>query len=438
MTNTSSEDVALFRHVTQDENQDGNQVHFIEDSVIYIGTSSVETAGPLANFRDIIRNGGNATTSLHGSRYKISSQSDADLHFGIQLKAGSPTFGYRDVKVKGPVVLPSFSLSPPLVDSEVVLSAENQARTNFYAHLAGEQAQFKGMVFTGELRETLRAIRHPAQALRRGIGDYLSYVRKHGWKQPLSRRQSWVRRTWLEWSYGWAPLINDCDTAIQEFYHSKWIRPIFVMVRGRGRQYRLISSEAAAKNLGYGFHISWQNTLQQLAEVKYYGIIKSHGNGISNAHHYGFSPWEFVPTLWELIPYSFLVDYFTNIGNIISSWSYRWIGCDWAARGSKKATVSSTEKVKFYYFADYYNPDDYTHWMDGDPGSLVVERADILREPSVSVPLPEFQVKVPGMDSLKWINILALSANLASARRSINPPTSRPVPVSPRWAPWAR
>jgi hypothetical protein len=34
---------------------------------------------------------------------------------------------------------------------------------------------------------------------------------------------------------------------------------------------------------------------------------------------FGFTPSEFVPTAWELLPYSFLVDYFTNIGDILSS-----------------------------------------------------------------------------------------------------------------------
>jgi hypothetical protein len=425
-------------YITQDENQDGNDVHFSDRYDLTIGESVLDMADALPHYRDIIRNGGNATTALSGTLMRVLSQVDADLHFGIQLKAGSPTFGYRDVKVKGPVVQPDFSMSPPLVGSDLMIQAENQARTQFYSHLASEQSAFKGAVFTGELRETLHAIRHPALALRRGVGEYLGYVKRHGRLQPLRKRRSWVRKTWLEYSLGWSPLISDIDSAIQQFYRSKWIRPIFVMVRGRGRAESLISSTAVEKNLGYGFHISWNNVHKHRADIKYYGLIKSTGQGIPDGHSYGFSPWEFVPTVWELIPYSFLVDYFTNIGNIISSWSYRFIGCDWAARGTSKANVSSTEAVRFYYFADYYNEADYTHWMSGDPGSFEVSRADVVREPSVSVPLPTFQLSVPGLTSLKWLNIAALTTQLSSARRALEAPRRIPVPVSPRHIPWAR
>lgn len=414
-----TEKVTFNVDVSQDTNSDGTMDHAENHYTATLGENSWLRSGPLVNHRRLIAEGLNATTSLSGWKVQVEGHAEADINFGIQLKTGSPTFGYRNIDVKGTVVLPQLSLNPPIDGDSLFTQADNQARTRFYSSLSNSQSIFKGMVFAGELKETLHAIRHPAQALRNGVGKYLTHIKRYGRLLPKHRRPRFVRDTWLEYSFGWKPLISDIDSAIDEFYHSQWVRPIFTMVKGSAESVDKVVDSEGGKSLGYGFWISWYNVLTRSASVKYYGTLRSVGNGISNNHLGGFAPWEFVPTIWELIPYSFLVDYFTNIGNIISSWSYRFIGCDWAARGTRAKVVSSTEAVKFFYYADYYDPSLYTHWMSGDPGTFAVSRSHVVREPSVFVPLPEFQVSVPGLNSLKWINVLALSKQLEGARQSL-------------------
>jgi hypothetical protein len=46
----------------------------------------------------------------------------------------------------------------------------------------------------------------------------------------------------------------------------------------------------------------------------------------------GLGPGDILPTIYELIPYSFVVDYFTNLGDVISAWSHQAIRPDWAQR----------------------------------------------------------------------------------------------------------
>lgn len=421
MSQTEDTEEVFYRALVNEEiNEDGVVSNYVQDTNYHIGTSTVSRSGPLPGYRRIIATGGNATTSLSGYKVSVDRSAEANINFGIQLKTGSPTFGYRNLTVRGPVVLPDLSLNPPFDGDALATQAENQARTKFYSSLSATQSSFKGMVFAGELKEALHLIRHPASALRNGVSQYLSHIKRYGRLIPKKRRPKFVRDTWLEFAFGWRPLIADIDSAIDEFYHSRWVKPIFTMVRGSAVAGRTEAVGEGQKSLGYGFWISWYNVHTYSYAVKYYGVLTSRGNGIEDdPHTYGFSPWEFVPTIWELIPYSFLVDYFTNIGNILSSWSYRFIGCDWAARGSKASDTSSTEAVKFYYFADYYDPTLYNHWMSGDPGSFAATRARVVRDPSVSVPLPSLEVSVPGMTSQRWINIAALSKQLKLARASM-------------------
>jgi len=40
-----------------------------------------------------------------------------------------------------------------------------------------------------------------------------------------------------------------------------------------------------------------------------------------NWNLFGFQPSEFLPTAWELLPWSFLADYFSNIGDCLTAWS---------------------------------------------------------------------------------------------------------------------
>lgn len=418
MTITTFQPVGKHFKITQDEIQDGNQVHFKDEYDVLLGYRGVEKGPGVPGFRKLIANGLNASTALEAEDW-IYEETSANLRFGIQLKTGSPTFGFRDVYVKGGFVQPDFALNL-VIDGDELKRAENLALTRFYAELASVESVFKGQVFSGELREALHAIRHPAQALRKGVSVYLTALKK-GQRIPFSRRPRFVRDTWLEYSFGWRPLIADIDNAITSFYNSDLVKPIFQMVKASGKYENRGDVSSRLQNMGYGFWTSWINAHVLTTQVKYYGIYRSTGSGVSNGHSYGFSPWEFVPTLWELIPYSFLVDYFTNIGNIISSWSYRFLGADWAAKGTKFEHSCTTGAVRTFYNPDYYDPSLYNHWLSGDPGSSTLRHRKLFREPSVYLALPSLECHVPGMDSLKWINIAALSKNLASARRSLQP-----------------
>lgn len=413
----------FIRSYHYDETQDGGVVIPVTiDRTIDMGVNSIEKADGLKGWRKIIEQGGNATTALSGTQYLLEDVGTT-MHTGIQLNGHGPEFGYRDLKWKGQLMSPAWYDMPVMAFSDPgYTKADNQALARFYKKLASVESRFKGMVFTGELRETLHAIRHPALSLRKGLDYYLTAL-KRGSRISLRHRPRFVRDTWLEYSFGWRPLISDIDDAIKTFYASKLVRPIFEMVHAGGSHtVPDVAIRSNSLNCGYGFWVRWKDVIGYSYNVKYYGVYRSTGNGVESNHSYGFSPWEFAPTLWELIPYSFLVDYFSNIGDIVSSWSYRFLRADWASRGNQLEAHALTGDTDFVWEPDYFNPADYNHWIEGHPGVSVARKRIIRRDPSAPLNIPSLELQVPGMTSVKWINILALSKNAASVSKLLRGP----------------
>jgi hypothetical protein len=214
-------------------------------------------------------------------------------------------------------------------------------------------------------------------------------------------------------------LINDIDTAIHQFYANDRIRSIFEMVSGFGvAQTRVLTPSAVSFDVGSGHRVLGDQLAEEEVYVRYYGIYRSDGRGSPNTHSYGFSPWEFVPTVWELIPYSFLVDYFTNIGGILSSWSYRFLVNGWTARTIRRTFKHSNVNLRYYWNESAFPPDQYDHDKSGDPGSASYEVVSFTRNPNAVLEVPSFELQIPGRWT-QWVNIVALTGSRDSARRAL-------------------
>lgn len=391
---------------------------------VYTGSLTKDEGVP--RWRQLIRAGSNASSNLFLDSYQVL-QSPAIFSFGVDrvlAPVGPNDHFAREVDGYFPGVAIN-GLTPPVASHST--AADNQALTKLYQHLSAVETSFKGMVFTGELRESLAMIRHPARALRRGLDGYLSTVRNRGRRRPneslsraRARRESTVRDTWLEYSFGWVPLINDLDSAMKAFYLSDCVRPNFEMVRGRGKIEAPQPTSTAIWNSGEGTSLLYEVRKGNVSEAKYYGIYRSTGSGSDDLHTYGFRPSEFVPTIWELIPYSFLVDYFSNIGKILESWSYRQIGMDWCTRTRFSYGYHLAKGVSLVDKPTEFSSPTYSRWrVHGSLGHTELRRVLLNRERSINPGVPSLELKVPG-NWTKWANLAALSKNLGRTRSALS------------------
>lgn len=184
-------------------------------------------------------------------------------------------------------------------------------------------------VFLAEGRKTVAMIAEAARKLAEAYnafrhGNYRRVADLLGIQKPRG-----AANNWLEWAYGWRPLVQDL-TGLAELAAQQ------LEFGGRKPRFRV---SASAKRTGEKYityyplssdaHSSWythsvpcreyidkpsfSSRAWLLCEVKY--------TNVALASQLGFTPWDIAATAWELVPFSFVFDWFAQVGNALSSMS---------------------------------------------------------------------------------------------------------------------
>jgi hypothetical protein len=292
------------------------------------------------------------------------------------------------------------------------IEADRAARLQFLAKYRQARTAFQGGTFLGELANTVKMIRHPAQVLREAIDVYHRALKKKLIRRGLDRK--FIQESWLEAQYGWLPFINDIRSAakigtaspykVREELHS------FAQVD--------IESNVLRQSANNGLAI-FDGTIQNVGFVTcvYKGAVNAVNSPPGFPEQLGFSWSNVLPTAWELIPYSFLVDYFSNIGKVIDGMSVGSVSLAWGCKTTVKKfqvkLVSSrfNRELSIAGFGSAYK--DITGYATG--GGFLSSRTSASRRivTGVTVGIGDVQFKLPG-SSTQWLNIGAL---LAGGRR---------------------
>lgn len=194
----------------------------------------------------------------------------------------------------------------------------NQAYERFKEKAIGENASIG--VFAAEMQESLGMIQNraltmykAARALRKGdLGDMASHLgvrvkRKHKGFKP---RPENAAETWLEYWFGWSPFINDFysvgEVMTQPVPGGKYAgtakSPWYLS--GESRVWKIHGSGSFVAKVGGEVYLENPNQflMQQLGLVNPAQVV------------------------WELIPFSFLVDWVTDFGSFLGSYS-DFFGC---------------------------------------------------------------------------------------------------------------
>lgn len=247
-------------------------------------------------------------------------------------------------------------------------------------------------------------IRHPALSLRRGLDKYHQTVKKRLAGIRVERvRNRVVRDTWLEYNFGWAPLIHDISDAHHELTTGRdfWLEPL----KGIGKYREISGGQYTANLIGA---LNCRIDYQQITEtsVRYLGAVSaSKHTPPSLMDAWGFRSEDFLPTVWELIPYSFLVDYFTNIGDLVSTMSEGPVRLAWGCktqRGERKLVQTS---------GSVFKTTGNFGVASGSCGGFMSSYTSFARSRvfAVDVGVYDFTFKLPGFQSKKWLNIGALA-----------------------------
>lgn len=293
----------------------------------------------------------------------------------------------------------------PASFSEV--EADRLARQRFIGNYRQMRTGFQTGVFLGELAESVRMLANPARALRNGVDSYYRDVKKRLKREKnRNKRRKIPADTWLEYSFGWAPLVNDAKAAAELL--TKDPMGEYQYISGRDSQKWTSNPDNSSHYQFYLCHFRVRSRSQNEVSIRYQGAAGAENNPPAFPEVMGLSWSNVLPTVWELIPYSFLIDYFSNVGKVIEGASTGRVFLSWGCKTIRKtaelhceAYTLASENLGF--------PKEkwrYTATSSGTQSSF----KNIARHKvnAVDYGLADTTFKLPGT-GLKWLNIAALA-----------------------------
>jgi hypothetical protein len=348
------------------------------------------------------------------------------------LTAWPIEYNYTDggvkVQIKGHSY-PHFEV-PSAVDGNLALEATAIAQQKFAKKAQQKITTWQGGVAAGEFRESVRQLASPTKRLRSEVSNLLSemvllkrrivknprlletHVTKSSVKTLNSLRNA-IADTWLEWSFGVKPMISDCQDAYLAFRKMALGRRIDkVHIKAshavREKQYASIGAVTGIVASGAGL-LQYDVIEENFAETHFRAayVWRSVDGNFPIPQLFGVDLSNFAPTAWELIPWSFLVDYFTDVGSAIEAASIRTVEFAWVnytVRNSRTLKMVRPRTEWGSFVMQNYKPSVWCPHPYVAKGTLTtVDRFAGL--PPMTPYVPHF--KLPHSDT-KWLNIAAL------------------------------
>jgi len=294
-------------------------------------------------------------------------------------------------------------------------AAVTLATTRALKTLARVQRHMTGAVFLAEAKEAFRMLRRPGESLVKSIKrDYLDKLKRLKREGSRVRREKALAGMWLEASFGWSPLVSDLNDAVKAYKaFTKRTERQFEPVFGRAEDaavfmhYPIMESFAPVSHLECVRNGTFVNRVSVRVDGAAIARAQTTSMGEFN-QAFGLSADQFMPTLWEALPWSFLMDYFSNIGDIIE------IGCSTTASlaWSKTVVINARER-NYYVYTDAAEQRKVSGanllGSGGGPWSSFHKKKTVSRTSGIAFSIPSLTVELPGRPA-QWANMTALFA----------------------------
>lgn len=219
--------------------------------------------------------------------------------------------------------------------------------------------------------------------------DFKRALKELGGKR---RNQSWNRTLadiWLEFSYGWKPLANDLYSA-QAAVHTILEKPIPIVGIGHGRSKNSVS-------------FLWENRYQHTgtSDASHRTVLEANCSssllaGLSQAGL--VNP---VSIAWELVPFSFVVDWFVPVGATLQAMT---AGFGLTSNGG----WTSSRKEDWLHMEHHATYPNTTGYGIEDVGDYQEIGFAFNRQCYTSFPAPQLYADVTPYSSQRALNAIAL------------------------------
>ncbi len=307
-------------------------------------------------YREIIRKGGNATGpySLDASkleRYKTGSWSVSTT--GIPTNPPQP--GPQIVTTHRVTGIPG-NLTVPIVNNTLMSKAEAIALNTAYRKIRQEYEHINTLASLAEFTDVVRQFGAPFAALIDLTNKRLNRLEleRRGLKGSIVfKRAKWLKivaSTWLEYAFGLAPLISDTKKVAEAYARfgndselSKLMLRTKIVARGIDEYVNSSTSTGLFASSWVGLRTTRLDTQQSRCQYVVglnAPLTPDFGSNERLLQLLGVKAENLIPAVWEAVPWSWLVDYFTNVGNILQAAATSTAAVAW---------VSKTNTVKLTY-----------------------------------------------------------------------------------------
>jgi hypothetical protein len=353
-------------------------------------------------WRRQVASGENATTNMAAEYQAMQSKRAV-----VQLSYSHPSYPTYTYRVLGngdfaATVLPHDVPNGPFMSTDFVY---NLAATEFLSDCRKTYEQMQALTALGELPETLRMLEGAAHSLYRDCDGWMKTAKKimRSVKQP---RKHWreinnkLSSAWLETMFGWKPLINDINDSIGA-YQDLQKRLTYPAVRqiSSGKKKSFDISSTYAPKVGSTFLIASGPRYRCVRAARYErhlvrfkGAMRSQSDTPEwrdTERAYGIDVGSFIPTCWELLPWSFLVDYFVNVGDCLNSITTNTTNILYV----NITVITETNTFSDWIFDDTWVPSAGWKLSSGSasPSGSILSKRVVQRGAGVGVPYPRLQ-----------------------------------------------
>jgi len=347
--------------------------------------------------------GGNATTGASGRRQFLQG---GDYGFMIvDFTKASPLYQLRKTTLTG-----NRSGTIQIHNGTSVSSSASMdmAKRIFVSRAKDLLTPAQGGVILGELTKTLHTIRNPMLAIREQIRAYFGKLKKVSPKYSSAQRARALSDSYLELTYAWTPLFYDVQGGLTVLRKHAY-RSIAGVERVSAKGHYEESgppSLGTFSPVGGALRTKYVDTTIRERTTWLKGGVRVQSYGLPDSsilNEAGISLPNFLPTAWELLPYSFLIDYFANIGTIIDAFSLVNGSISWNCY-TERTTTKTTRNIEpdMAYIRSFSGSALFSPFRPS-----VLKRIDFVRG-TLSSLVPSLVFRLPGLETKQSLNIAAL------------------------------
>jgi hypothetical protein len=194
-------------------------------------------------------------------------------------------------------------------------------------------------------------------------------------KRPRVDKKTQSSGLWLEYHFGWEPLVKDIGNAMETLNRDFSEKRIKAGARNHERQLVITRN-------GVNFESS---SLDIATGVRMGGTVRIVNPNTSLLADLGFiNP---ASVLWEAVPFSFVVDWFANVGQVIASYS------DFAGKSVSDAYTTAFQERTWSSSSGGYDPyGNEPYWSSGFWSSVQGAKAVSVQR-GLGITGPTFRVK---------------------------------------------